>query len=469
MSGLFSSLANGVKALNAQSAGLESAGRNLANVNNASYARQRVTFGDRGMVQTTLGAQSLGVEAMAITQVRDTLMDQQVVRELSKTSELQTAQSGLENAQAGLGEKISGTTNVSAATNAKSLSETLSAFFTGFQSVAASPTDVGERQTLVQKANALVDQINLTDSRLAQTQGDLTTQAEADIASVNDLLQSIATLNQQIGRAEINAPGTAVDLRDSRQAKLEELAGKISFESRNIPGASGQIELYSRDVNGVEVSLVQGASVTGQLSLSGGSVMVGDFANGLALSGGSIKGALETRDGVVQDLRDSLDHLSAQLVTSVNAAYNPTGATGDFFVATGTSASTLAIESSVKASTLKASDGGAAGDNTIATAVANLANQVFSRAGGDQIDGTFSQHYSTAVTNLGLAISGTNTQLSDQDTIETLVRKQRDSISGVSLDEETADLIKYQRAFEASSRVIKIIDEMLQTVVNLGA
>ena len=81
MSGLFGSLTNNVKALNAQSRAIETAGRNLANVNNPHYARQRVLFGDRGTVQTALGPQSLGLEALGITQLRDTLLDKQVLRE----------------------------------------------------------------------------------------------------------------------------------------------------------------------------------------------------------------------------------------------------------------------------------------------------------------------------------------------------------------------------------------------------
>ncbi len=76
-----------------------------------------------------------------------------------------------------------------------------------------------------------------------QTQSDLTTLAESDVTEVNTILQQIADLNIQIGRLEVSAPGSAVDLRDSRQAKLEELATKISFETRYTPGANGQIEV----------------------------------------------------------------------------------------------------------------------------------------------------------------------------------------------------------------------------------
>ena len=106
MSGLFGSLTNNVKALNAQSRAIETAGRNLANVNNPHYARQRVLFGDRGTVQTDLGPQSLGLEALGITQLRDALLDKQVLRETALESSLTNEQAALQKAQAGLGENI---------------------------------------------------------------------------------------------------------------------------------------------------------------------------------------------------------------------------------------------------------------------------------------------------------------------------------------------------------------------------
>lgn len=469
MSGLFGNLANGVKALNAQSIGLQTAGRNLANVNNASYARQRVVFGDRGTVVTPLGPQSLGVEALAVTQIRDALLDQQVVREISNTSELETIQSGLQKAQAGLGQSVQSSTST---TSASGIAETMTDFFNSFKSYAATPTDVGEKQTLIQEAGIMVDRINLTDSRLAQTQTDLTTLAESDLTEVNTILQEIADLNLQIGRLEVSSPGSAVDLRDSRQAKLEELATKISFETRYTAGGNGQIEVYAKDAANNEISLVQLSTVT-TLTLNGSTINAGAGATdpALVLSGGSIKGAIETRDGAIQDLRDSLDDLASQLVTSVNAAYNPSGTAGrNFFDASGTTAASIKLETGLTATTLVASDSGAAGDNDIASAVANLVSQVFSTSGGDNIDGTFGQFYTNAVTGLGQSLSTVNSQLTDQQSIEDLVTQQRDAVSGVSLDEETADLMKYQRAFEACSRVISAIDEMLDTIVNrMGA
>jgi len=475
MSGLFGSLNSSVKGLNAQQAGVETAGRNLANLSNTNYARQRVIFSDRGTVQTAYGPQSLGIEAVGTLGIRDSLLDAQLVRELSLMAELEMGQSALKQAQAGLGQSIdraSGTSSTTASSGG--LSESLSDFFLAFEALAAKPTDTGERQTLLQKAEILVDRFNLTDSRLAQVQTDMTNQIKSDVESINTLLSSIAELNGQINRLEVNTRSEAASLRDSRQQMLEELAGKMGFETRAQPGGEGQLQVYTRDSLGNEVVLVAFAEAATLTTDAGATTVTATNLPGtgtpsaIAVSSGAIKGAMDARDVSIKNLRTEIDTLARQVVIAVNDAYNPSGTGDDFFVATGLTAATIERNSAIKVTTLEPdqTSGGAAGDPTIPAAVAALAVKQFSTAGGDLVDGTLSQYYINSVSDLGQALAGLNTRLSDQENIEALVRSQRDAVSGVSLDEEVADLLKYQRAFQANSKVISAIDEMLDTVIN---
>ena len=241
MSGLFSSLNASVKALSAQSRALETTGKNLANVNNATYARQRVIFGDRGTVETPQGAESLGLEALGIQQLRDALLDQQVIRETALTAGTTAEQQTYQRTQASLGQTV-GTT--SATSSSGGLGGALDDFFNAFQSFASRPTDDGEKQTLLQKSSILTDRFNQTDSRLAQVQTDINSQVTSDVDETNRMLSAIADLNKQIGRIEIGRPGTAIDLRDQRQAQLEALAAKVPIESRI--GTSGMINIVMK-------------------------------------------------------------------------------------------------------------------------------------------------------------------------------------------------------------------------------
>lgn len=476
MSGLLSDLVNAAKALNAQSAGASLAGRNLANVNNPGYARQRVVLGDRGSVQTNLGTQSTGVEALGVRSLRDRFLDRQVTSERSVGDGLRATQRLLQSAQSALGQGIDGSNGSAgiddAATTGGGLANALGAFFNRFSSLAASPNDATQKQLVLQGAGALADEINAADGRLAKLQTDLTGQITDGVAQVNDLLRGVADLNGQIGRAELNQPGGAVDLRDQRQAKLEALAGQLGIRSREIPGSHGQIELFTRDAaTGAEVTLVDRTTVHGSVTFDGSGFRAGNPPAALDPDtvGGALPALLAGRDGPVADLRADLGRLADQLTASVNAAYNPSGtAGGDFFNPTPGGGRLLELAPGLNATTLKTSGStGGAGANDLALAVAAVANQTFSVAGGDQIDGTLGGFYSAKVVGgLGGALAKVNTQVEDQELVETSVASQRDAVSGVSTDEEMTDLIKYQRAFEANSRVVSVIDEMLDEIVN---
>jgi flagellar hook-associated protein 1 FlgK len=465
MSGLSNTLNTTVKALTAHSRALEITGKNLSNVNNTSYARQRVIFGDRGTVQTPQGAESLGLEALSVQQMRDALVDRQLMREIALKSSFEAEQSAYQRAQAGLGQSIdrSSATSETDASGQAGLGAAIDDFFNAFQSFASRPTDDGERQMLLQKAGILSDRFQLADSRVAQVQSDLDAKIGTDVQDVNRLLQTIADLNGQIGRFEVNAPGSAVDLRDQRQARLEELAAKLPVEA--LEGSDGEVQVSVKDGSGTDIVLVNLATVQNPVAFDGTQITAGTSATPVALSAGSIKGALTARDGAIQTLRDDLDLLARQIVTSVNSAYNPTGTTGDFFAASGTTAATFAADPTLTVTNLKASDGGPAGDNSVALAVAQLANTTFSTAGGDSIDGSFANFYGKTVSKLGQALASANSRVEDQSNIEQLVRSQRDSVSAVSLDEEMANLMKFQRAFQASSRVFSVVDELMQTVI----
>jgi len=465
MSGLFTTLNSSSMALNAHSRAIETTGKNLANVNNPNYARQRVVYGDRGTVETPEGAQSLGLEVLSVQQIRDVLLDRQLGREIALSGSFEAQQEALQRALAGLGQSIDGGSSISATgSTTGGFGAAIDDFFNAFQNLASRPTDAGARQTLLQKATILTDAMREGDNRLAQVQSDIDASISVDVGDANRLINTIADLNAQISRFELTKPGSAVDLRDQRQARLEELAKLIPVQVRDL--ANGGVQLVAKDAGNADVMLLDGVTVNGSLAFTGTGVTGGASATALALGSGSMQGALTVRDGAVQDLRDNLDAFAAQMVASVNGAYNPSATAGaDFFDPAGTTAGTIALRSGLTAATLTAGTG-AAGDNSLAVAVAALATTAFSTGAGDQFDGTFSQFYSRTVSDLGQALATATSRANDQDKIQQLVRNQRDTVSGVSMDEEMADLVKYQRAFQASSRVFSVVDELLDTVVN---
>lgn len=475
MSGIFGELQRTAQALNAQSQGVYTAGRNMANVNNPAYARQRVVLGDRGTVMTSVGPQSLGVEALGLQNIRDAVLDTQVARETSLLSMFSTEADAYYKSQVALGQQIDRQGDASfidgATTSASGgIGEALDNFFNAWSALSSSPRSTAERQVLLQHASTLTGRLHASDARLADIQTDLNVQIGSDVEQVNGILQAISNLNQQIGRVEVGKLGSALDLRDQRQAKIEQLSQYIDVEIETIPDSAGQIRVLSRDTADAPVVLLERSDAFTPVAFDGTNVTGGTPAVTLALRGGSIQGNLNARDGTVADLRSGLDSLAAQIVTAVNGVYNPGGASTDFFDAAGTTAATIAVDATVSSTNIRSTTTADPGANDVALAMADLAGQVFSVGGGDVVDGTIGNFYLGLVSNVANATASATERSDDQTTVLRLIVERRDAVSGVSLDEEMTNLVKFQRAFDASARVMRVLDEMLEVIVNqLGA
>ena len=292
-------------------------------------------------------------------------------------------------------------------------------------------------------------------------QSDLTEQVNADVVKVNDLITSIANLNTSIGRAENIKPDSAVDLRDQRQAQIEELAKYMDVSVADVAGTHGQVSLAAGGVTLINPTLVP--QVTGLVTFAGSTFSGGAGPAALALTSGSLQACVDVRDGQVTDSRTDLKALADQLTASLNALSLNNTPGKNFFKVPPTSG---LLEVEVTTATIQATTTGTSGGNEQSVLAANLANKIFSTGAGDEIDGTFSSHFSGMVASLGLDLSNTTNRLDDQTLNETLTRESRDSVSGVSQDEELANMLRFQRCYQASARFTNAIDGLLDLVVN---
>ena len=467
MSGLISSLVNSNGALRVHSKSLEITGKNLANINNRGYSKQRVDVGDRGSIETGIATESMGVEALELRQNRDVLLDKSVMREYTAMSGLEAAKKVLENAQTALGQFLDRTKDSSSIQNAPSsngggISDVLSDFFNAWESFSVKPNDVGVKQLLIEKADILSEKINLTDQRLAEVQSNVDAQIDSDLIDVNGILNTIAEQNAAIAKAENGRPNSAVDLRDQRQAKLEELSKyfKVSFENKS--DSNGQITVSVSAKDGSKVLLVNGTNVNGFVSVENSQKFLFNGKE-LNLTEGALVGQLDARNKDVQTARDQISKLTTQLVSSINGAYSVTGK--NFFAPTPATGKLIEINSSLTVASLKATNTANAGANELALSIAELANKKFVTP-TNTIDGTFNAYYNSTVSQLAQKLSTTDGQLEDQKLSEQMARSTRDEFSGVSQDEEMTDMMKFQRSFQATARHINVIDDLLDLVVN---
>ena len=457
-----------------QQQGIEVAGHNMANVNNPGYARQRVDLVTASTITTAQGSQGTGSDATSIIQIRNTLLDGQIVTESSVMGFLGAQQEALQNAQAGLGQLLDRAATGAEASEAVTatgtqhgIGDSLTALFNAFKGLSVQPSSVTDRELVITKARQLAERFQQTDSRLDTIQKGLNVAVTEEVGRVNEMLSEIANLNEKIGNAEINGEGAANDLRDTRQAKLEELSKLIKVDM--VQGDGGAVNI---SLNGT--TLVDGNTVAEQLETyddGTGKVFVRSASSDtpLNITGGKIYGLTDVRDVAVQGLRDGLSRLASNIITEVNrvheAGFGLDDTTGlPFFE--GTNATDIRVNQALisdprklQAAVLADADGN--GGNALA--LSRLADAPNASLGGQ----SFFQNYSRIVSGLGQSLSSVNEKITDQTVVSNMLLAQRDAVSGVSLDEEMTDLIKYQKAYQASAQLVNVVNEMLETIINM--
>jgi flagellar hook-associated protein 1 FlgK len=464
MLGLFGSLDMASRSMAAQQEAMAVAGQNMANANNPAYADEQAVITPTTPLETTAGQEGTGVSVTGITDLRNSLLDNQITAETSVTSSYTAQQSALQSAQTYLGEQLSDSSS-SGATSSSGLTADLSNLFNSFSSLSTNPSDLTTRQTVVQNAEQVATQFNQVSANLTQVQAGLNTSISNGVASSNQDLTEIATLNNQIMEAQVQGQ-SADQLVDTREATIENLAGQL-----NITTAAQADGSVSISVGGV--AMVTGGQAVNSLQTytdSNGNTMVEDqnTSTPLDITGGSIGGNITARDGALANLQNSLDTLAGQLITSVNNVYSKgydlNGNTGaDLF--TGSDASDISVNSSLANDPSAFQAGGTAGatgDNSVALALAQLDNP----SSGTQ---TVSQSYAQTVAALGSAITTATDQLNTSQAVSTTLTNQRSSETGVDIDTEMTNLLQFQKAYEASAQLVNTINTMMQTAISMGS
>lgn len=462
MAGLFDTLSLGSRSLSTYRKAIDTTGHNLANVNTPGYTRQRLVV-QSVTGSSDLGEVGMGAEATRIVRLHNDYFDKQIQVESSVQGSLEAREDALEQALTSLQETID--RNGVSGTTTGGISQGLAEFFASLDSLSTSPAASEQRLALLGKAQQLATKFNQVDSRLGALEASLNTRVDKEVSQVNGLLGEIANLNAAIVSEESLSGGYANDLRDSRELKLEELAKFIKVDGTEQPNGAINIDIAG-------TTLVDGNTVPNQLeAFDPGSgaleIRVAGQATALTPTGGSIEGTISTRDNDISAVREQVNSLAEALITKVNelhaTGFGLTGSTGANFF-TGTNASDIQVNAAIRENPdlLQASSvADAAGDNGIALALAQLRTTAQAALNGQ----TFSQRQGQIVGGLGQKLAAAKGDLEDQKAISQFVKGQRESVSGVSLDEEMTNLVMFQKAFQASAKLISMTDEMLETII----
>jgi flagellar hook-associated protein 1 len=441
-------------ALAAQTFGLQVTGQNVANVNTPGYVRRQAVLETRTMGDRSFG--SVGVEG--VRRVADEFTNQ---RHLSLT--------GLSSSAGERDQLLSSVESLFNDFEGTGLSDSLSNLFSSFSALSAQPTDPTVRATVVENAGAFAQRVRETNAGLQGMRTEMFQRAQGLTDEINLKSDAIADLSGKINAAQAVGQDAA-DLRDARDALLTELAEKIDV--RTFYDGNGQLVVHSAGT-----TLVEGDQAR-HLSLDlnpGGNIRVisengGDVSK--FVTGGQLAGVIEVRDHDVTQALSDLDNFAFDVAGAINtqhaAGFGLDGSTGqNLFALTGTaagSAASLGIDAAISADPrLIAASSSAAtvpGDAGNALLMARLAEQ--------PVQGTLTpgQAYSRLVGQVGARKAEAEQTLSTREAMTAQIAQMRESVSGVSLDEEMVNLTKFQRAFEAASRVLTTADELLEDLIN---
>jgi flagellar hook-associated protein 1 len=474
----FAGLSTALSALYAQRRGLDGTGQNIANANTEGYSRQRVDMQAVGgtvvpaMYATWSGA-GAGVTVTDVTRLRDAFLDERGRIEHSSLSNLSAKQQILGRVEQIFNEPSD-----------TGLQSQLADMWSAWDNVANRPGDLAARTQLLQTAEGVAGTLRNAHTTLASLWSTTRSQLDAQADEINGLAGTVADLNDAVVRANLaGLPANEfADQRDQLVLKLAQLTG-----ARAHPRDNGAVDVLLGGSALVSGSTARGVAVTGpRLMNESGTVALEWVGNGapVAVSAGAVAAGLEivnpapagdTQSISLRGYAGKLDAVAGQLATVVNgqhaAGYDLDGAAGQpvfsFTDATQRAATIqLAITDprTVAAATTFVPADPVAGepvkgtlDGGNASAMAALATAV---AGPDT-------DYRKLVVDLGVVAQSVNRQTGIQRVIVQGVDGSREAAAGVSLDEEMTNMISYQRAYEAATRVIATIDSTFDDLLNM--
>ncbi|MCP4679839.1 MAG: flagellar hook-associated protein FlgK [Deltaproteobacteria bacterium] len=459
---IFDSLYTAKLGMNAGQAGLSVTGQNVANVNTDGYTRRQLILAPRRGLPFGGGVTIEGVKRYSDQFATSRLIEEEnLLGNAKQRAEILTHVSDLFNDLDDTG-----------------IGATLDNFFGAWRVLESNPTDATARQEILARGEELCNTFNRVSNEIETVRQNTDSLLRAAVTEINVRTEEIAKLNDQIVMDVVQEVDIS-DLLDQRDQLVIEIAEYVDVTA--IENDAQQITLFMEGgtplVDGKNQSLLRvptsaapGAAPIEYVAING---QVSDVTS--IIEGGAIGGVLEVRDTLLPSFATDLDQVAYDLATAVNTQHalgvGMDGLGGrDFFVTIGApagAANVIALNAAVVgdpdavAAALNAAS--LPGDNRNALAIADLPDQNLA-GGGTQ---TFNEAYSTLVGEVGVATRRANDESSMRQTAIEHVKTIRDSAAGVSLDEEMTNLIQYQRAYQASARVLSVIDNMIENIIQL--
>ncbi len=447
---------------------LTTTSHNIANKSTEGFSRQRVDVMTNPAIGDGNKRVGTGSRLSGVNRTNNPWIERQIEREGSNLAFLEGRSGALQRLESTFNEQ-----------SVKGLNNSMTEFFNGFRELANNPESLTTRTVVRDNANALVKNFQDMDRQIVTVTNELNSVIATGVKEVNAHSKEIATLNEKIHSLEITG-AIANDERDRRDLLVKKLSEKIDI-SYSEDSTSGMINITAGKT-GVLVTGTSSSELKTTNNENNQTQVMYEMSAGGTRSDiteqfkrGALGGAIELRDGMVAGLRDDLSDLSYNIASEVNKAHlegfdRYSKQAVNFFELP--QDGTFAIEN-LKVNDAINSDVGriaaaarpnAPGDNTTANVIHSLQ---FKPVMGEERTFTFDNFYNSKVGEVGVMSQKSQANLESQKSILDQIKNVREGVSGVSLDEEAQKMIEFQKSYEASARVIRMADEMFDTVLNL--
>ncbi len=434
---------------------------NVGQADTPGYTRQVTNWQENDPVTINGRQYGTGSSITSTQSQRNRILEQRIHQQTQSQSAVQARQDGLTSIETIFGQVTTGTSGA----NPGGLGDQLNTFWDSLNQLAATPANDSVRAGVLSAANSLAASFNQASTQLGAVTASLNQQVSVSVSQINALTQTIANLNHQI-QSE-NPSGDAGVLEDQRQQNILQLSKLIGVNEIQTEG------------NGLTLATPDGSVlVSGDVAVPLSTTNVGGSQHVLSgsaditstIHGGSLAGSLGVLTVALPNVQSALDTLAHSVATQVNAVQttgsDETGATGGPIFAIPSTVAGSAAAISVAISDPKqiaaAAAGSGPGDNWNAQALANLANQQIVSGS------TTSEYYAAFESNLGGAVQSAGVQNTALSASLAQLTSQRNSLSGVSQNDEAANLQNYERSFQAASKIFSILDTLMGSALNLG-
>ena len=440
-------------------------GGNISNVNTPGYTRQQAVFAATGKVNAKAASAQLSVKVENIDRMFDGYTEMQIAEQAQKAGAGEAKNDMLARVEIVLDE-----------TNGGKLNDVMSRFWSAWGDLAVNPAGGVERDALASVGQEMAAMFNSYGDQLYDLQMNANDTIRNTVADVNVYAGEIASLNKEIGRIS-STSGEANQLLDKRNEALKELCGLINCQY--IEGANNSLNIFLTSGK----PLVEGDASYG-LVLKKSPVSdfhdvvyqeTGEVINPFLTPGkGKLGALLDVRGRVIPEYMASLDEMAGTVMNKLNELHRQgfdakRNLGGDFFVVVPEGSKNYARDIELNSAILAdsgriAAAATVAGDGEQATAIAALKDELLMNGG----QATVSTFYASLIGQVARDVAEAGRNSEYQANLLTQLNNQREGVSGVSIDEEMMNLIKYQLGYNAAGKLCQVVDEMMETLMNMA-